>query len=588
MSGERRDVSGRAVAAVVKALERDGKDLSRLVEGTGRTLDELHRTSGSWWDWESFARFLNNVGELVGGEAGLDALGRALLSVESWSFVRRIARYTLTPSQLFSAGTRVFAPAIFPCIEQDIRDVPPRGFKVQLSIPVDRCECEEFFFISRGQLCALSSVLGLPDADMKAEITGRRATYWIQFPPSPSVPRLALRWIRAMAASPSSLTELLTEHREFMESVETGERTRRDLMEFVDRLPDGVSFQDGSRLVYANPAMLAILGRDASEVVGHSAFEFIHPGDHRDTEERLALKDNYPNDRVDVRIQRPDGSTVITTLERGQWVDFEGRRVRLSVCRDVTEARRIQAQLMQSDRMASLGTLAAGVAHEINNPLAWLHNAALALERDIGRLSSEEPPTQEVVERMRESVSAALEGTSRVRMIVRDLRTFSRPDDESVESVDVRDVLRGAIRVSSKELSSRAHVREHYGDVPRVIGNSARLGQVFLNLILNAAQAVDEGAAAKSEVGVRAYPDGEYVVVEVQDAGRGIPGHLLPRIFEPFFTTKGGDGTGLGLAISHRIVTRLGGRIEVESVEGEGTLFRVVLCSVPSSLTDLQ
>ncbi|MBW2460272.1 MAG: PAS domain S-box protein [Deltaproteobacteria bacterium] len=391
-----------------------------------------------------------------------------------------------------------------------------------------------------------------------------------------------------MAASPSGLTDLLTDYRDFTESIEQGERNRRDMMAFVDRLPDGVSFQDGRRVVYANSAMLEILGRDASEVIGHSVFEFIHPDDHGDTEERLALKDDYPDERVDVRIRRPDGSTVITTLQRGQWVDFEGRRVRLTVCRDVTEARRMQAQLMQSDRMASLGTLAAGVAHEINNPLAWLHNAALALDRDIGRLSSEEPPTRDEVERMRESVSAALEGTSRVRMIVQDLRTFSRPDDESVESVDVRDVLRGAIRVSSKELSSRAEVREDYGDVPRVIGNSARLGQVFLNLILNAAQAVDQGATDKSEVGVRAYQDGENVVVEVQDAGRGIPGHLLPRIFEPFFTTKGGDGTGLGLAISHRIVTRLGGRIEVESVEGEGTLFRVVLCAVPSSLSGLQ
>ncbi|MBW2460271.1 MAG: hypothetical protein JRH11_01410 [Deltaproteobacteria bacterium] len=176
MSGESRDVSWRAVAAVVEALERDDKDLSRLADGTARTLAELRRGTGSW-DWDSFAHFLKNVGELVGGEDVLDALGRALLSVESWGFVQRIARYTLTPSQLFSAGTRVFAPAVFPCIEHDVRDVPPRGFEVKLRIPTDRSESEEFFFISRGQLRSIPSVLGLPDAEMQAEITGRQGTY---------------------------------------------------------------------------------------------------------------------------------------------------------------------------------------------------------------------------------------------------------------------------------------------------------------------------------------------------------------------------------------------------------------------------
>jgi signal transduction histidine kinase len=241
-----------------------------------------------------------------------------------------------------------------------------------------------------------------------------------------------------------------------------------------------------------------------------------------------------------------------------------------------SEQRKMQEQLLISERMASVGTLAAGVAHEINNPLAALiANLEFTLE-ELTRLERENPRSSEI----KAPLEDAREAADRVRMIVRDLKVFSRSgDEERCGPVDVTQVLESSLRMAWNEIRHRARLERDYGqDVPAVWGNESRLGQVFLNLLVNAAQALPEGRTDENEIRVVTRAVEGRVTVQIRDTGGGIPPEVLPRIFDPFFTTKpAGVGTGLGLAICHRIVTGLGGTIGVGSQPGQGTSFKVTL-----------
>ncbi len=246
------------------------------------------------------------------------------------------------------------------------------------------------------------------------------------------------------------------------------------------------------------------------------------------------------------------------------------------------ERRQIQEQLLMSERMASMGTLAAGVAHEINNPLSVVAGNLHILRNDLDELSRDaEGDGQRLRPRLaslREALRDAEEASERVRSIVRDLRVFSRPEDDRREALDVHRVLESSLRMARSELRQRARVVLKFGKVPAVDGNDGRLGQVFLNLIVNAAHAIPEGRAEQNTITIATRLEGSLVVVEVTDTGTGIPPDVLPRIYDAFFTTKPiGVGTGLGLAICHRLITAMKGRIEVETHVGQGTTFRVFL-----------
>jgi signal transduction histidine kinase len=265
------------------------------------------------------------------------------------------------------------------------------------------------------------------------------------------------------------------------------------------------------------------------------------------------------------------------------------------------ERRKIQEQLMISERMASVGTLAAGVAHEINNPLAVVVGNLQLIGQDLQALSNDvEAITTDVRQQLgdrygrvaatlastREAATDAEEAGERVRTIVRDLRVFSRSEEDRRDAVDLHAVLESSLRMARNELRHRAKVVRQFGDVPRVDANEARLGQVFLNLIVNAAHAIPEGHTEDNAVTVTTRRTGDMVAVDVTDTGTGIAPEVMPRIFDVFFTTKPiGVGTGLGLAICHRIVTGMNGRIEVRSQVGEGTTFTVLLPRVRTGRT---
>jgi PAS domain S-box-containing protein len=258
------------------------------------------------------------------------------------------------------------------------------------------------------------------------------------------------------------------------------------------------------------------------------------------------------------------------------------------VFRDVGERRQLQRQLEMADRLATLGTMVAGVAHEVNNPLSFiLANVGFALEALHRRRSSPEAGVD--VAWMAEIEAAlidAQEGTHRVGKIAADLKMFTRGALDPGEQPDLNEVLNWSIEVAGHMLGKRGRVVRCLGNVPVIDATAGRLGQVFVNLLINAAYALDPKQVRTNEVVVttRTDPEGR-AVVEIRDTGIGMTPEVLKKIFEPFFTTKPiGEGTGLGLSVSHGIVASFGGTIVFESELGKGTLARIVL---PRARADL-
>jgi PAS domain S-box-containing protein len=368
-------------------------------------------------------------------------------------------------------------------------------------------------------------------------------------------------------------------------------RSEARFRELIERAPDYIGISRNGVWLYVNPALVSYLGSpSAADLVGHDVAKNVHPDDHArvgDLRRALLAGPGTPLAAEEFRMVRHDGSTVSAEIV-ALVVDWDGAPAIMALGRDLTERKLMQARLLQADRMVSVGTLAAGVAHEINNPLAYvMANLHLIATRRLPvAFAALERPSGPDVEAARAALGSAStmlevarEGTERVRVIVRDLKSFSRPDDEAVGPVDVRRVLDASVNMAWNEIRHRARLERTYDDVPPVHGNEARLGQVFLNLLVNAAQAIPDGAAMENVIHVRAGTDlAGQVYVEIEDSGQGISREAQGRVFDPFFTTKPpGVGTGLGLWICQGIISSLRGTISVDSVVGRGTRVRVSL-----------
>lgn len=269
-------------------------------------------------------------------------------------------------------------------------------------------------------------------------------------------------------------------------------------------------------------------------------------------------------------------------------VDDRGSRTGVAVFRDVTDEKAASARMLVNERMASLGTLAAGVGHEINNPLmAVLGNLDMAID-DLRQLREELTEHQFLAETIDE-LQDARHAADRVRNIVRDLKLFSRQDNEDIRGdVDVTQVVESSARIVWNEVRHRATLIREFEPVPLVHANESRIGQIVLNLIVNAAHAIPEGHASENQIviGTRLAKDGR-VVVFVRDTGVGMAPEVVEKIFVPFFTTKPiGVGTGLGLSICHQIVTSLGGEIVVDSKVGSGSTFSIFLPAVNTAASE--
>jgi two-component system, cell cycle sensor histidine kinase and response regulator CckA len=379
----------------------------------------------------------------------------------------------------------------------------------------------------------------------------------------------------------------------------------REFRQMVESFHEGVIIVSSARIEFANRVVRGLLPE-----VGHAGGEplrFLRAVAHwMPREQRTTFVGTVA--RV-VRGQQPsvDGEYSLTVPGRPKVylhldvrsATFEQAPALLIALRDETESHTIQEKLTRAEHMASIGTLAAGVAHEINNPLAYVTtNIAYCVERlryidallkgegiQLGSPAS----LLAILQPMSQALREAHEGTMRVATIVRDLRHLTRDDRDTDAPVDLQTVLETALHMCENEYRFRASLVRDFDGIGTVLGNHTRLVQVFVNLIVNAAQAFAAEDPSKNSIRLHGFVDGASTIVEVIDNGPGIPEEAIGQIFAPFFTTKAvGVGMGLGLSICHGIVYACGGTIVVESKPGMGATFRVTLRTseeqVPSSL----
>jgi signal transduction histidine kinase len=374
-------------------------------------------------------------------------------------------------------------------------------------------------------------------------------------------------------------------------TLEGAEHGYRILMEAMS---EGVATVNEHGLItYCNARFTSIVGARPELTVGNPISRFVLPGDEERFQTLIAAG-TVGRSEGEFWLRAPCAPAPALVRLAVVSLAMDGARTHCLVMTDLTEQRRqsdaiaaeraeMQARLLRADRMSSLGTLAAGVAHEINNPLAYVVTTIDLMRKRLPGLAGEAHGLgSEPTEWLRRQLDRAHEGAERARLIVRGLKSFSRADDETMGIVDPRRAMDTSIAMVSNEIRHRARLVKDYDALPAVRANEARLGQVFLNLLVNASQAIPAGAAAHNEIRVSGHADAEgRAVIEVRDTGSGIEADHLALVFDPFFTTKPVNaGTGLGLALCHTIIGSLGGQITVESEPGVGTVFRIVLPGV--------
>ncbi len=354
-----------------------------------------------------------------------------------------------------------------------------------------------------------------------------------------------------------------------------------------------ITIGDEGKITYWNEGAEKVFGYAADEAVGRVATKLVVPEQFRakmDEEfEKFFETGESPliNTITEAAAQHKNGNEFPMELSLAP-VRIKGRWHAVGVARDITERKRSEEELkkytenlerevkertnevIQSEKMSSLGQLVAGVAHEINNPMAYLKTNTEFLEdnlKDLEKICGEKG--QPLFEEMRELIDSNMDGINRVTTITKTLRRFARPDDKGKVVSDVNEGLKDTLVIVHNRLKHRIEVHEEYGDIPRLACNVGQLNQVFMNLIMNSSQAMDEG-----DIWLKTWNDHENVYVQVRDNGKGIPEEKLREVFNPFYTTKA-EGTGLGLSLSYRIVQAHGGDIIAESEIGEGTTMTV-------------
>ncbi|UCD63482.1 MAG: PAS domain S-box protein [Candidatus Zixiibacteriota bacterium] len=395
-----------------------------------------------------------------------------------------------------------------------------------------------------------------------------------------------------------------------MAALKTSEEKYRKMVEGANDAIFGID-PENATILYANQCAEEMCGYPRETLIGMKVWK-LHPSDEEPQARRL-FEEVVKSGKSYLREQhfvRRDGSRLTVDVS-AVLISYGDKKLIQRICRDVTrrrlledELRRInenlertveertaelkekQTQLAQSEKMAALGSLVAGIAHEINTPLGALNSNNDMFIRLIGKLSDvlgemkacgdlkANPELEKIFENIEKLNDINRTAAERIVKMVNSLRTFARLDKSEKDTVDIHEGIETTLTLVHHELKDRIEVVKNYGDIPKISCYPNQLNQVFMNLVVNACQAID----GKGTVTITTSEKDGNVIVEISDTGKGIPEEDLQKVFDPGFTTKGsGVGTGLGLSIVHQIVQEHQGEIEIDSKTGQGTTFRIIL-----------
>jgi PAS domain S-box-containing protein len=363
----------------------------------------------------------------------------------------------------------------------------------------------------------------------------------------------------------------VTHERETLDALRRSEARFRFL---VESAPDGVVILQRGLIVFINPKAAQLLGvAKCEDALGQPIAAYLPPSDAALAGSRIMamMRDNreFPPSEYGV-LADPNRVVEIKSIV----CEWNGSPAVLAFARDVTERKALERRLVESDRLAALGTLAAGVAHEINNPLTYAQLSAQRIARLVERLDI----PAEARTALEQHIEDVHHGIRRVASITHTLRSFVTHEADSQGPVDVAAALERSLKMVDNDLRHAAQLVVDVSSAPPVIGNTSQLEQVFVNVLINAIKALPPNPSTPHEIRVSLVHADDRVVVTIADTGCGIPAPLRARIFDPFFTTRDvGHGMGLGLSVSKTIVEQHGGQIEVESTENVGTTVRIYL-----------
>lgn len=350
----------------------------------------------------------------------------------------------------------------------------------------------------------------------------------------------------------------------------------------VEMSPSTILVVQDDQVVFVNQTACSLWGRESiQELMEVEIAELFDPWRSQILLDHLHRGEGF--DSIDAWVKRGEPDSAVPVEVVGEPIHFEGAGAMQLMITEAGEKKALMARRVRMDRLVVMGTMAATVGHEINNPLSYVYANLDFVVEELEDLWLD-AKVKRLDEATRNDVMAALrsarEGTERIRAVVDSIQNFSRLDDGSEEPTLVADPLKSSLRIARSKLERDVDLQIDIRPTEPVPMSASRLGQVFLNILINAVQALAEVPPTRDEpkrLEVRTRQQGEEVIVEIVDNGPGIEEHVCRHIFEPFVSTKAGEeGTGLGLAICHEIVEAGGGTIEVESTPGEGSLFRIV------------
>ncbi|HTA77167.1 MAG TPA: PAS domain S-box protein [bacterium] len=409
-------------------------------------------------------------------------------------------------------------------------------------------------------------------------------------------------WAEAQAIAISHLGEpaIMVIFRDITLKKKTQEdlvKSEENFQTIIKEMPDGVLIADEGEVLFVNNAFAKMLGYGSPlEIIGWSLLDLIHPDYHGICQERLSLlmKDGQPVTNTKFKLIGKDGKA-IEVESAGIPIQFNGKKAAMGVISDNTLQNEMRRQATLNDKLATVGTLAAGVAHEVNNPLTYILGNLSFLGEQLEEMKAHmlqkgcaDQECIKILKEMTEEVAETTKGGERIRDIVKGLKAFVRSSDDKAEKVDLNQMVESALNMTYHIFKQKARLEKDLAvDMPLLMIHSGKIQQVFINLIINAAQAIEGNQPGKNKIRVRTGHNINGLFVEFTDTGKGIPENILPRIFDPFFTTKPtGVGTGLGLSVCNEILRHYQGSLEVKSQVGQGTTFTVRLPILEEPLTE--
>ncbi len=564
------EVSCKTLQLCVAAAEHFGTPLGELVadlEVDPKTVDQR----GARMSWSTFAELCDRLEVRLGGHAALLELGEVALLDPEVARLRAVAGYFGSARSVYWAACSWYGPSLFRNLTFAYEEQDERELIVRVEIPAHDRDCQAFLHLAAGALRVLPDYLGQPRAEVTADLSPRKGSFRVLVPPPLTLGSRLKRWSKALVGGKTAVEELALQEDLLRDREAELERSERNLLSALDALPHGIVVHYAGEVHYANESFWQHLG-SAGRKPGLQLLDLVHPDDLARATRLIARAPSSAGpSSAEVRCMTPEGDECVLELSVGEPITLRQREYSLLVAREVSSQRRLQTRLAQMDRLASLGTLAAGVAHEINNPVTYVLGNLYMAER----MLKSDSYSREDLGRL---LGTASEGVERISEIVSDLKTFARPDERELGGVDIARVLQSVVGLARTDIKRKAQLILHLEPVPPVAASRARLAQLFLNLLVNAVQALPDREPRESRITITSRVAGPWVSVEISDNGVGIDPESRERVFEPFYTTKpAGVGTGLGLSICHGIVESLEGRIVVESDVGIGTTFRVLL-----------